>query len=61
MPVHRILFDFLGDYVIYHTDGNIDQALPLLVEAGIKGINPIEIKAGNDFYKICLLYTSRCV
>ncbi len=61
MPIHRELFDFLGDYVIYHTDGNIEQALPLLVETGIKGINPIEIKAGNDFYKIADEYGHKIV
>ena len=52
MPFHKELFDYLGEYTIYHTDGFVEKALPLLIEAGIKGLNPIEIKAGNDFFKI---------
>lgn len=61
MPFHKELFDALGKYMIYHTDGNVKQALPLLFEAGIKGLNPIEIKAGNDFYKIVDEYGDKIV
>lgn len=61
MPLHKKLFDALGKYMIYHTDGNLEQALPLLIEAGIKGLNPIEIKAGNDFYKIADEYGDKIV
>lgn len=55
-PFHMELFRHLGDYFIYHTDGNLDDCLPLLVQAGIKGINPIEIKAENDFRSIAERY-----
>ncbi|GAH46744.1 unnamed protein product, partial [marine sediment metagenome] len=34
--------------VIYHTDGNLGELLPLLLETGIDAIQPIEAKAGND-------------
>ncbi|MHB1376070.1 MAG: uroporphyrinogen decarboxylase family protein [Candidatus Humimicrobiaceae bacterium] len=61
MPFHKELFDALGKYMIYHTDGYVTQALPLLLEAGIKGLNPIEIKAGNDFYKIVDEYGDKIV
>ena len=61
MPLHKELFRHLGENVIYHTDGNLREALPLLVEAGIKGINPLEIKAGNDFYKIVDEYGDKLV
>lgn len=60
-PFHIELFNYIGDYMIYHTDGMVDKALPLLIEAGIKGLNPIEIKAGNDFYKIVDEYGDRIV
>lgn len=60
-PVHEALFEHLGDYFIYHTDGNLSECLPLLVEAGIRGINPIEIKAGNDFDRIVEIYGDRLV
>jgi uroporphyrinogen decarboxylase len=61
MPLHMELFDRLGDYFIYHTDGNIMQLLPMLIEAGIRGLNPIEIKAGNDFFKIVDEYGDKLV
>ena len=61
MPVHSELFGRLGKYFIYHTDGNMRTCLPLLVEAGIRGINPIEIKAGNDFFEISERYGNRIV
>jgi uroporphyrinogen decarboxylase len=61
MPRHRELFQRLGRYFIYHTDGNLRTSLPLLIEAGIQGINPIEIKAGNDFARIAEAYGDRIV
>ena len=60
-PIHRQLFQRLGDYFIYHTDGNLTECLPLLVDAGIKGINPIEVKADNDFGRIVEAYGDRIV
>ncbi len=61
MPRHRRLFRRLGRYFVYHTDGNLTTCLPLLLEAGIRGINPIEIKAGNDFSRIAGTYGDRLV
>jgi uroporphyrinogen decarboxylase len=61
MPFHEELFNYLGKYMIYHTEGNVEQVLPLLLKAGIKGINPIEVKAGNDFYKIIDAYGDKIV
>lgn len=55
-PFHERLFAHLGDCFIYHTDGLIEKDLPLLIEVGIKGLNPIEIKAGNDFFNIVDAY-----
>ena len=61
MPRHVDLFKRLGPHFIYHTDGNLKTCLPLLVEAGIRGINPIEIKAGNDFSQTVDSYGARLV
>ena len=61
MPFHVELFKRLGDFMIYHTDGFLHDCLPLLREAGIKGINPIEIKAGNDFFGILDRYGDEIV
>jgi uroporphyrinogen decarboxylase len=35
-----------------HTDGNIDEILPMLVDAGIDGIDPIDPLAGMDLAKV---------
>lgn len=48
-------------YFVYHTDGNLQTCLPLLVESGIQDINPIEIKAGNNFSHTMDRYGSRLV
>ena len=51
-PLHERLFRRLGECFIYHTDGYIEPHLPHLLEVGIRGINPLEVKAGNDFHSI---------
>jgi uroporphyrinogen decarboxylase len=51
MPFHRRLCDLAhrhGCQVIYHSDGDVTQALPLLVECGIDCLHPLEVKAGMD-------------
>jgi len=55
MPAHKRLFQpfkSAGKPIIYHTDGNLDEALPLLIESGIDAIQPIEVKAGNDLIRL---------
>jgi len=34
------------------TDGNLDQLVPLLIEAGVNVIMPCEVQAGNDIVKM---------
>jgi uroporphyrinogen decarboxylase len=34
--------------VLFHSDGNLNPVLEDLVEAGIDGLNPIEVLAGMD-------------
>ena len=45
----------LGQYVhargmrfMFHCDGNVSQLIPLLLEAGLDAIHPLEARAGND-------------
>ena len=55
MPAHKKLFDFArskGLSVIVHTDGFSEPLLPLLIEAGINCLQPMEIKAGMDPVRI---------
>ncbi len=47
----RIIDYFKGERglpIIYHSDGNPTEALPLLVEAGIDCLQPLEVNAGMD-------------
>jgi len=51
MPGHMRIFEAARKAklpIIYHSDGNVREALPLLIEAGITAIQPLEVNAGND-------------
>lgn len=55
MPYHKRIFSFFREknmHVIYHTDGNIEELLPLLIKAGITAIQPLEVKANMDAIKL---------
>jgi uroporphyrinogen decarboxylase len=41
-----------GLKIIYHTDGNPTEAIPILVEAGIDCLQPLEVNAGMDVRKL---------
>lgn len=50
------LFHSRGIKVLFHSDGDVTDALAKLVECGIDGFNPLEITAGMDprtFQEIC--------
>ena len=58
-PYYKEIIDFFHSYdlpVILHSDGKIDKAIPLMIEAGFCAINPIEVKAGCDIRKYHNLY-----
>ena len=62
LPYWRELIDFLHSYdlpVTIHSDGNITEALPVIVEAGFDAINPVEAKAGCDALGIAEVYRDR--
>ncbi|MCL2648239.1 MAG: hypothetical protein FWD61_14715 [Phycisphaerales bacterium] len=46
---HRMKF-------IYHTDGNVNNAIDLYLEAGFDCLQPLECKAGMDIRKLCPKY-----
>jgi len=55
MPYHKKIFSYFREknmHVVYHTDGNIEELLPLLVDAGITALQPLEVKAGMDAVKL---------
>jgi uroporphyrinogen decarboxylase len=42
--------------VLLHTDGLVESLIPLLIEAGVNILQPIEIKAGMDLLKVKKAY-----
>jgi len=50
-----------GIKVVFHSDGNLDDILDDLVEAGIAGINPIEPLAGMDIGRLKRRYGKRLI
>ncbi|NPV06865.1 MAG: hypothetical protein HPY83_02740 [Anaerolineae bacterium] len=45
--------------VIFHSDGNIESVLDMLVDAGVDAINPLEYKAGMDAVRLREKYGRR--
>lgn len=55
MPGHKLLFDFahsLGCPVIVHSCGYVEPLVPGLIEAGIDGLQALEVKAGMDMRRL---------
>lgn len=53
------MVDFFHGYdlpVILHSCGYPAPALPLVVQAGFDGLNPMEVKAGNNIFQ----YAEQC-
>lgn len=53
-PYYAEVVEFFHSYgakVVLHTCGFTMPALPLIVEAGFDGLNPMEVAAGNDILK----------
>lgn len=54
-PYHKKLCDFCharGMKVILHSCGNVMQLVPMLIEAGFDCLQPLEVKAGMDIFKL---------
>jgi uroporphyrinogen decarboxylase len=54
-PGHKRLFDFAHARnlpVIMHCDGFVEPLVPLLIEAGLDCLQPIEVKGGMDLVKL---------
>ena len=63
-PYFREVIDFFHSYgvkVVLHTCGSTAEALPLIVECGFDGLNPMEVAAGNDIFKFAEEYGDRLV
>jgi hypothetical protein len=42
--------------ILVDSDGNMDELIPLFLEAGLTGVWPIEVQAGNDLLEIRRCY-----
>ena len=63
-PYYREVVDFFHSYgvpVVLHTCGRTTEALPLIVEAGFDGLNPMEVAAGNDVFAFAEQYGGELV
>ena len=59
---YKLFFPFLkkmcesfkkkGAKVVYHSDGDIRQAIDILIDAGIDAINPLEVRTGMDVMEL---------
>ena len=61
-PYYKELVDFFHAYdlpVVLHTCGYVEPAMDLIVGAGFDGLNPMEVKAGNDPLKLAAGYHDR--
>lgn len=61
-PYYKELVDFCHSYdlpIVLHTCGGITDAVPLIVQAGFDGLNPMEVKAGCDTLKFAEQYGDR--
>ncbi|MBW1973613.1 MAG: hypothetical protein JRI44_12380, partial [Deltaproteobacteria bacterium] len=52
-------FHNIGMKVIYHTDGNPMAIIDMLIDAGIDGYHPLEVKAGLDAVELKRKYNNR--
>jgi len=50
--INELLNSFGINTIFLDTDGNLEELLPLFIESGINGTQPIEVNAGNDVVKL---------
>ncbi len=62
MPYYREFFSYFhnrGMPVILHSCGNVTQAVPLIIEAGVDCLQPMEVKAGVDVLALAQQFGDR--
>jgi uroporphyrinogen decarboxylase len=63
-PCHKRLVGFFtqrGLPVVYHSDGDLRRVMELLIETGIRCLQPLEAKAGMDIFDMKRKYGDRLV
>lgn len=64
LPLHKKIFSFLnsrGLPVFFHSDGNITELIPYLLDAGVKAIHPLEESSGMDIQELLSKYKKSMV
>ena len=59
---HKMIFDYFhenGLPVILHSDGDVREAIPLLIEAGVDCLQPLECKSNMDVRELKTEYGDR--
>lgn len=59
VPYYQKLTNFLHSHnipVLFHSCGNAEAALPIIVESGFDALNPMEVKAGCDVVRFAENY-----
>ena len=62
MPYYAELVDFFHGYdlpVVLHACGGITEAVPLIIDAGFDGLNPMQVAAGCDVLEYAEKYGDR--
>ena len=54
-------FEGRGLPIVYHSDGDIRKVIPLLIDAGVRCIQPLESKANMDLLELKREYGDRLV
>lgn len=63
-PYYKELSDCLRHHdvkIVYDSDGNVKQLIPLLIEWGCNGLEPFEVQAGNSICEIRRRYGDKLV
>ena len=63
-PYHRRLIGFFAERglpVVYHSDGDVRQVIPQLIDAGVRCLQPLEAKANMDLFELKREYGDRLV
>lgn len=64
LRLHKEIFNFLnscGLPIFFHSDGNIIDLIPHLLDAGIRAIHPLEEASGMDINKLFREYKEKMV
>jgi uroporphyrinogen decarboxylase len=64
LPHHSKVFEFFNQNNIpsvMHCDGDVREYIPLLIEAGLTAIQPLEARAGNDVRELKKIYGDKII